>query len=112
MSSQGVCILDADRRIELLTSGAEDLLGWRTCQVAGLACSLVLDCRDARGESLCDRCPSADALEQGEVTAETTMEMVDPAGERRSMRTSFWYLPPAGTVYHPRIMAVLHATPT
>jgi len=109
MSGQGVIILDADRIIQVLTSGAEDLLGWRADHVVGLSCSVVLDCRDAEGHSLCSRCPSVSALARQEMTEPALMEMADPSGERRRMSTSFWYLPPAGYIYQPRIMAVMQA---
>ena len=109
MGQQGVIIMDTDRRISVVSSGAQDLLGWRGSDVEGLACSLVLDCRDADGNSLCERCGGREALERQEITAPAVMSMADPTGGRQLMRTSFWHLPPTGTIFEHRVMAVLTA---
>jgi PAS domain-containing protein len=108
-NKQGILIMDADRRIRVVSPGAEDLLGWRAADVTGLACSLVLDCRDAEGNSLCSLCGGRQALEQHEVTPLVVAAMADPAGGRRPMTTSFWYLPPSGSIWEERVMAVFSA---
>jgi hypothetical protein len=107
LARQGVVILDAQREIQVVTPVAEDLLGWETHQVMGMACSLVFDCRDGQGESMCDRCGLADALRRQEITPPQPLQMADAFGGRRRVMLSFWYLPPAGNIYHPRVMAVL-----
>jgi PAS domain-containing protein len=108
----GVIIMDADRRIRLLTHVAEDLLGWRDEQVSGLACSLVFDCRDEHDRSLCEGCGLALALEQHEISSPASMRMADPFGARRDTSTTFWYLPPAGPYREPRAMAVVSCLPS
>jgi PAS domain-containing protein len=106
MMKQGVIIMDTDHRIRVMSPGAEDLLGWRGADVAGLDCALVLDCRDAAGNSLCADCGGRRALSQQEVTPWTVMSMAQRTGERQKMSTSFWPLPPAGAIYEHRVMAV------
>jgi hypothetical protein len=106
MMKQGVMIMDTDHRIRVVAPGAEDLLGWRGVDVTGLDCALVLDCRDAEGNSLCDTCGGRRALARQEVTPWTVMFMAGRTGERQKMSASFWPLPPAGAIYEHRIMAV------
>jgi PAS domain-containing protein len=106
---QGVIIMDTDRRIRVMSSGAENLLGWRQEQVAGLACSLVLNCQGADGQPLCGKCRSAQALASGEVTPFGDVWPAGPSGERHLLSASFWYLPPTGAIYEPRLMMVLSA---
>jgi PAS domain-containing protein len=106
---QGVIILDAGGRIRVVSPGAEDLLGWRAADVTGFACSLILDCRDAEGKSLCASCGGRQALERHEVTPSVVMAMADSGGGRQQMRTSFWYLPPSGVIWEERVMAVFHS---
>jgi len=110
MDTQGVIIIDTDRRICVLSPGAESLLDWRALQVWGLTCSVVLDCRGADGEPLCTTCGINQALERHELTSSVVMRMADPSGGRRAMATSFWYLPPSGKIFAPRAMAVLTST--
>jgi len=105
----GVVIVGPDRRIRTLTPVAEELLGWRTEDAAGRLCTAVFDCRDERGQSLCARCGLRSALERHEIIPPVLMRVEDPDGGRRPMSTSFWYLPPAGNIFEPRVMAVLRA---
>jgi hypothetical protein len=107
---QGAIILNDQRQIQVVTPVAEDLLGWETDQVMGMACPLVFDCRDAEGESMCDRCGFEDALSRQEITRPLQLEMADAFGGRRRVILSFWYLPPAGRFLHPRVMAVFNET--
>jgi PAS domain-containing protein len=108
---QGAIILDAQRQIQVITPVAEDLLGWESHQVVGMECPLVFDCRDSQGRSMCDRCGFADALRRQEITQPQPLEMADAFGGRRRVTMNFWYLPPAGNIYHPRVMAVLSEAP-
>jgi hypothetical protein len=107
LSTQGAVILDAQRQIQVVTPVAEDVLGWESSQVIGMACPLVFDCRDAQGQSMCDRCGFADALLRQEMTQPQPLDVADAFGKRRRVLMSFWYLPPAGNIHHPRVMAVL-----
>lgn len=109
---QGVFILDADGQIGVLTSIAEDLLGWRNTDAAGRPCAAVLRCRDERGESLCSRCGFLDTMATRELAPPTLMWMADPVGGWRPMRTGFWYLPPLGRYREARIMAVVRSDDT
>jgi PAS domain-containing protein len=104
---QGVIIMDTDRRIRVVSSGAEDLLGWKDAQVKGLSCSLVLDCQDADGCSACTRCGGTEALERREITPFTRVSAADASGGRQPLDTSFWFLPPAGGITEARLMMVL-----
>jgi hypothetical protein len=108
---QGAIILDAERQIQTVTPVAENLLGWQSRQVMGMECQLVFNCRDARGNSMCDRCGFADALGRQEITQPQLLEMSDAFGGRRRVMMNFWYLPPAGNIYQPRVMAVLREAP-
>ena len=108
MDRQGVIIMDTEGKIRLFTPVAEDLLGWRAEQVTGLSCEVVFDCRDPDERSLCARCGLRLALQRQAITPPTLMRMEDPAGQRRDMEVSFWYLPPCGQAYQPRLMAVLN----
>ena len=107
-SRQGAVILDDQRQIQVVTPVAEDLLGWETDHVMGMACPLIFDCRDTDGGSMCDRCGFADALRGKEITQPLQLEMADAFGGRRRVMMSFWYLPPAGRFVHPRVMAILN----
>lgn len=111
VAPSGVVIMDADRRIVFVTSVAEDLLGWRDEVVRGLACSVVFDCRDTSGASMCDRCGLSTALEQHEITPSLAMRVADPSGGRVSTSTQFWYLPPMGNAVALRLMAVIKSVP-
>jgi PAS domain-containing protein len=107
MDRQGVVIMDADGEIRLLTPVAEDLLGWRPEQATGLSCAMVFDCRDSYGRSLCAQCGLQRALEQKSMTPSVSARMADPFGQRREMSLNFWYLPPCGRFYQPRLMAII-----
>jgi hypothetical protein len=111
LSRQGAVILDTERQIQVVTPVAEDVLGWESSQVIGMACPLVFDCRDAQGQSMCDRCGFADALRRQEITQPQLLEMADAFGERRRVLMSFWYLPPTGNIFYPRVMAVMNDAP-
>lgn len=106
MMKQGVIIMDTDHRIRIVAPGAEDLLGWRGADVRGIDCSLVLDCRDAEGRSLCEGCGGRRALTEQEVTPWTLMSMAGRTGKRQTMSASFWPLPPSGAIYEHRVMVV------
>jgi PAS domain-containing protein len=106
MLEQGVIIMDTDRRIRVVSPGAEDLLGWRAVDVAGLDCALVLDCRDVEGNSLCDHCSGRRALSEQELTPWAIMSLAERTGGRQTVRASFWPLPPSGAIYEHRVMAV------
>jgi hypothetical protein len=108
---KGAIILDAQRKIQVVTPIAQDMLGWENDQVMGTACPLVFDCRDAQGQSMCDRCGFADALQWQEITKPQPLQMADRFGGRQQVVLSFWYLPPAGNIFHPRVMAVLNEAP-
>jgi PAS domain-containing protein len=107
MEKQGVVILDADRKIRVLTPIAEELLGWGNQEVAGRPCAAVLQCQDERGQSLCEQCGFVAALARHELLPPTVMWIADPEGSRRPMSTAFWYLPPAGRFWEARVMAVV-----
>jgi PAS domain-containing protein len=107
MVTQGVIIMDLNRRIRLFTPGAEELLGWQASQVAGLACTAILACQGPSGESLCPTCRVDEALARQELTPGGVMRMADPAGTRHDMATVVWYLPPLGSVGEPRAMVVI-----
>jgi hypothetical protein len=109
---KGAIILDAQRRIQLVTPVAENLLGWENDQVADMACPLIFDCRDAQGELMCERCSFADALQRQEISKPKPLFMADAFGGRRRVMMSFWYLPPAGYIYHPRVLALLNEVST
>jgi PAS domain-containing protein len=109
-TAPGVIILNQDREIRLFSPAAEDLLGWRADQVTGLQCSVVLDCRDAQGEPMCERCGLAETLARQEMTSPVRMRMADPFSDHREVSATFWYLPPAGSFFEPRAMAVLRST--
>ena len=109
MLSSGVIILDAARRVLVVSPGAEDLLGWRETQVEGIDCRLVLDCRDEDGASLCDNCGAARAFANQEMTPYRPMQMADATGGHCTLDASFWFLPPTGFIYQPRVMAVFNA---
>jgi hypothetical protein len=106
---QGVVILDAGGQICVLTSVAEELLGWRSADAAGRPCAAVLRCQDGRGESLCSQCGFVGAIARRELVPPTLMWMADPMGRRQPMSTAFWYLPPAGRYREARIMAVVRS---
>jgi PAS domain-containing protein len=108
LGRQGVVILDAQRQIQVVTPVAEDVLGWESRQVMGMGCPLVFDCRDAQGQSMCGQCGFAEALRRQEITQPQPLEMADAFGGRRHVTMSFWFLPPAGNIYHPRVMAVMN----
>ncbi len=109
MTRTGVLILDDDRRLVVVSPVAEDLLGWRARQVTGMDCRLVLDCRDSEGASLCANCGADRALTQREMTPTRHIQMADATGGYRAMNMTFWYLPPSGFIYQPRVMAVFDA---
>jgi hypothetical protein len=109
MQQQGAVILDTQRRILVLTPVAEDILGWRNDQVMGMGCSLVFNCQDAAGHPMCGECGFEKALEGQEITPSTPVQIADPFGGRQGVKMSFWYLPPAGSIAHPRLLAVLDA---
>ncbi len=109
MLQQGAVILDTQRRILVVTPVAEDLLGWRNDQVNGMGCALVLDCQDAAGQSMCGECGFEAALERQEITPPKSVQVADPFGGRHELEMSFWYLPPAGSIGHPRLLAVMGA---
>ncbi len=104
----GAVILDMDGRITVLSPVAEQLLGWRSQNVTGRLCSEVLQCQDEDGHSLCGHCGFSVALVQRELVPETPMHIADSTGNRRAMSTTFWYLPPAGRTYEPRVMVVMN----
>jgi PAS domain-containing protein len=104
---QGVVILDVDRRICVVSPTGERILGWHSPDVVGKLCASVLDCRDDKGRSRCNECGLAEALARREIMPSVRMLMADPRGQRRAIRTSFWYLPPAGQIPEPRTMLVV-----
>ncbi len=113
MQRQGAVILDIHRRILVLTPMAEDILGWRNDQAAGMSCSLLFNCQDAAGRPMCGACGFDAALANQEITPPASVQIADPFGGRREMNLSFWYLPPTGSIGHPRLLAVVDppATP-
>jgi PAS domain-containing protein len=104
---QGVVILDVDRNICVVSPTGERVLGWHSPDVAGKPCVSVFDCRDDEGRSHCNQCGLAEALARQEIIPSTRMLMADPSGQRRAIRASFWYLPPAGRIPEPRTMLVV-----
>src|SRR3954451_16604949 len=110
MAKSGVIILDSDRRIVVVTPVAEDLLGWRSSQVEGMDCRLVLDCRDADGVPLCEHCGAACALESQEMTRPRLIQVSEATGGQVSLDTTYWFLPPSGSIWEPRVMAVFSPT--
>lgn len=108
MTRPGVIIVDAVRQIRVVTPAAEELLGWQSEKVVGAPCTSVFDCRDVAGASLCTRCGLGAALERQEVIPPEPVDVADGAGRRRYVTISFWYLPPEGRIYEPRVMAILH----
>lgn len=108
---RGAVILGEERQIHLITPVAADMLGWRTERVKGLACPLVFDCRDGHDRPMCDRCGFAEALLRQEITHPRLLHIADAFGGRRRVALSFWYLPPTGNIFHPRVMAILEPAP-
>lgn len=108
---QGAVILDGDRRVLAFTKGAEALLGWRAEDVQGAPCVAVLACQNDRGEPLCEGCGFSVAMEQHKTLPATVMQMAHSSGRRKPTSTTFWYLPPAGRIWVPRVMAVIQAAP-
>ena len=107
MDRAGVIIVDASRRISVITPAAEELLGWGS-EVGGQACSSVLDCHDPEGGSLCGQCGIGASFKRQELIPAEIVDVALAAGGRRRVRMSFWYLPPEGHIYEPRVMAILH----
>jgi PAS domain-containing protein len=104
---QGVVILDELRRIRVVSPVAENMLGWRSDNVRGLACGIVFDCRDTDGQSMCVRCGLTQVFESQEVVPPAIFRMAEPGGGRQEIATTFCYLPPAGSIHEPRAMAVV-----
>jgi|SRR5579871_1396866 len=109
MERPAVFIMDLDRRIQLVTPAAEDLLGWSDDQVRGMECMLLFDCRDSEGASLCDRCRFREAIDQQGVTQSMSACMADRFGDRHEVSMSFWLLPPAGRIRDSRLMGVVRS---
>jgi PAS domain-containing protein len=107
MERQGVFIVDSERKIRVMTPVAEEILGWSTDQVIGRPCPTVFNCQDAEGNSLCDHCGFADTLHSHEISARRPVRMTDPSGARHDVMLSFWYLPPAGNLFYPRLLGVV-----
>jgi hypothetical protein len=107
----GGIILDHERRIQVLTPTAERLLGWRADAVYGQECRTVIACTDAEGTPLCERCGIINAFERREMVPAATMHMVDAAGTRHAMSTTFTYLPSTALVSEPRVMALIRRAP-
>jgi PAS domain-containing protein len=107
---QGALIIDEDGYVRVVSPLAEQIIGWDQRDLVGYPCSSVLRCEDARGRSLCEQCGLSTALGQRALVPPVVMHMADPAGARRPIDTSFWYLPPTGRFQLPRVMAVVRAT--
>lgn len=104
---QGVVIFDEERRILAVTPVAEELLGWRSEDIVGDACTSVFDCRDERGLRMCDACALGVVFDRRAIIEPIAMRMNTADGRREALRVSFWYLPPSGRIQDPRAMAVL-----
>ena len=107
---QGALIIDEDGYIRVVSPLAEQIIGWDQRELVGYPCASMLRCEDARGRSLCEQCGLSTALGQRALVPPVVMHMADPAGARRPIDTSFWYLPPTGRFQLPRVMAVVRAT--
>lgn len=104
----GVIVLDADRRIRIVTPGTERLLGWREEEVVGGLCEMVFDCHDQAGARLCGRCGLDAAFRRREYVPAARVMMATSLGSRREMKVSYWYVPPAECGAGPRAIAFLH----
>src|SRR5689334_20867265 len=89
----GAIIMDRDRRIRVVSPGAEHLLGWRSSDVAGRTCSEILGCQGAMGESLCGTCGVHRTLAHHEMAPAQVTRMADSLGDRHEMTTVFCICP-------------------
>lgn len=101
-TSDGIVLLDAERRVISMNPAMEALSGWTTEEVLGRPCSEIFRSRDQSGKSICDtNCPLLKAMTLGDAVPYAEVTITTKEGKTRDLSVSYarLHLPSSGAGY-------------
>jgi len=97
-STDGILMMDANRRILALNLALEQMIGWKTDEVIGLPCEEVFQCQDLKENTLCQTgCPMAGLVGVADTVPYVELSLRRRNGEPVQVAASYSQIPsPAG----------------
>ncbi|MBI4319589.1 MAG: PAS domain S-box protein [Chloroflexi bacterium] len=92
-TSDGILIVDGDRRVITMNPAMEAFCGWGVEEVQGQPCREVFHSRDRHGVSLCDTdCPMLKTIVEGTPVPYAEVTITTKSGQCRDLSVSYVYI--------------------